>query len=100
MTPASFLTEFFEHSAGSIYLCSLANERNGSRPAEIVGRGDASRLDTLVLQTWDRPDRGTFFCVNTIAPGQARRGKDTVHEIVCLHCDLDFSKIDLLPDPA
>jgi hypothetical protein len=98
MTPAEFITNFFQHSAGSIYLCSLPNERNGGRPAEICGRGDGSRLDTLVLQTWDRADRGSFFCVNTLTPGQARRSKETVHEIVCLHVDIDFAKINTPPD--
>jgi hypothetical protein len=76
----------------------LPNERDGGRPAEICGRGDGGRLNTLVLQTWDRRDRGTFFCVNTVTPGQARRSKETVHEVTCLHCDLDFSKIDTAPD--
>src|SRR6516165_541335 len=98
MTPADFIADFFRDSTGSIYLCSLPNERDGGRPAEICGRGDGGRLNTLVLQTWDRRDRGTFFCVNTVTPGQARRSKETVHEVTCLHCDLDFSKIDTAPD--
>ena len=98
MTPADFIADFFRDSTGSIYLCSLPNERDGGRPAEICGRGDGGRLNTLVLQTWDRKDRGTFFCVNTVTPGQARRSKETVHEVTCLHCDLDFSKIDTAPD--
>jgi AAA domain-containing protein/DNA primase RepB-like protein len=98
MTPADFIADFFKHSTGAIYLCSLPNERGGGRPAEICGRGDSARLDTLVLQTWDKKDRGTFFCVNALTPGQARRSKETVSEITCLHADLDFSKIDMTPD--
>ena len=98
MAPADFIADFFKHSTGSIYLCSLPNERNGGRPAEICGRGSGDRLNVLVLQTWDRKDRGTFFCINTVTPGQARRSKETVHEITCLHCDIDFSKIDAAPD--
>jgi hypothetical protein len=98
MTPADFIADFFKHSTGSIYLCSLPNERGVGRPAEICGRGDGDRLNTLVLQTWDRKDRGTFFCVNTVTPGQARRSKETVHEVTCLHCDLDFLKVDAAPD--
>jgi AAA domain len=98
MTPADFIADFFKYSTGAIYLCSLPNERNGGRPAEICGRGDGTRLNTLVLQTWDRTDRGTFFCVSALTPGQARRSKETVCEITCLHADLDFSKIGMTPD--
>ena len=98
MTPSDFLADFFSASTGSIYLCSLPNGHNGGRPAELAGRGDGARLDDYVLHKWDKPDRGVFFCVNTIKPGQARRSKETVHEIVCLHCDLDFARIDLKPD--
>jgi len=96
--PSDFLADFFSASTGSIYLCSLPNERNGGRPAEICGRGDGARLDELVLHKWDKPDRGIFFCVNTVTPGQAKRCKDTVHEIVALHADIDFSKIE--PEPT
>jgi hypothetical protein len=98
MRPSDFLADFFNASTGSIYLCSLPNDRNGGRPAEICGRGDGARLDELVLQQWDRKDRGTFFAVNTLRPGQARRAKETVHEITCLHADLDLDKIDATRD--
>ena len=98
MRPSDFLASFFQHSTGSIYLCSLPNERNGGRPAEICGRGDGARLDELITHKWDKPDRGSFFCVNTLRPRQAKRCKDTVHEIVCLHADLDWAKIDMQTD--
>jgi AAA domain-containing protein len=98
VTPSTFIADFFGASTGSIYLCSLSNDRNSGRPAEICGRGDSARLDELVLHRWDRPDRGTFFCVNTVTSGQARRSKETVFEIVCLHADLDFDVIDVKPD--
>jgi hypothetical protein len=52
MTPSDFLADFFRHSTGSLYLCSLPNERGNGRPGEICGRGDGDRLNTLVLQTW------------------------------------------------
>jgi hypothetical protein len=100
VTPSEFIADFFKFSSGSIYLCSLSNERNGSRPAEICGRGDGARLDELALHGWDKPDRGTFFCVNTLQPGQARRSKETVLEITCLHTDIDFGKIEIAPDAA
>src|SRR5262245_33079486 len=96
--PSDFLADFFSASNGSIYLCSLTNERDGGRAAEICGRGNGVRLDELVLHQWDKPDRGTFFAVNTLRPGQARRCKETVHEMVCLHTDLDLDKIAIDQD--
>jgi hypothetical protein len=98
MRPSDFIADFFSASDGSIYLCSLPNERGTGTPAEVCGRGSGTRLDELVCQAWDRKDRGTFFCVNTLRPRQSRRSKETVHEITCLFADLDFSKIDLEPD--
>src|SRR5262245_32877010 len=59
--PSDFIADFFNASTGSIYLCSLPNDRNGGRPAEICGRGEGARLDELVLHHWDKNDRGTFF---------------------------------------
>ena len=100
MRPSDFIADFFSASTGPIYFCSLPNERNGGRPAEICGRGGGDRLDELVLHHWDKPDRGTFFCINTVQPGQARRAKETVFEITCLHADVDFAKIDMTPDAA
>jgi hypothetical protein len=97
MRPSDFIADFFNASDGSVYLCSLPNERGTGTPAEVCGRGGGARLDELVSQ-WDRNDRGTYFCVNTLRPKQSRRSKETVHEITCLFADLDFDKIDLAPD--
>ena len=94
MRPSDFIADFFSGTEGSIYLCSLPNERSKGKPAEACGRGDGTRLDDLV-NGWDRKDRGSFFCINTVKPRQSRRSKETVHEIVCLHADIDFGKIDL-----
>src|SRR5262249_14947477 len=99
MSASKFLANFFAASTGSVYACSLPNERDVGTPAEICGRGDWTRLDDLVGQ-WDRPGRGTFFCVNTIMPRQARRAKETVAEIVALHADVDFDKISATPQEA
>jgi hypothetical protein len=100
MLASDFIAGFFSASTGSIYLCSLPNERGTGKPAELVGRGGGARLDDLAQQQWDRKDRGTFFCVNTLVPRQARRAKETIHEIVCLHADLDLDKIDMARDFA
>jgi hypothetical protein len=99
MSTSKFLANFFAASTGSIYACSLANERDAGTPAEVCGRGDWGRLNDLVSQ-WDRPGRGTFFCVNTIMPRQTRRAKETVAEIVALHADVDFDKISATPQEA
>ena len=97
MSVSAFIADFFSASTGSIYICSLPNDRGTGQTAEICGRGSGARLDDLV-GCWDRKDRGTFFCINTVAPRQSRRSKDTIHEIVCLHADLDLDKIDISPD--
>jgi hypothetical protein len=94
MRPSDFIADFFNATEGSIYLCSLPNERGAGQPAEVCGRGSGTRLDDLINQ-WDKKDRGTFFCINTLRPRQSRRSKETVHEITCLHADIDFGKIDL-----
>jgi hypothetical protein len=98
MNPSEFLSDFFEYSAGSVFITSLANERGTGKAAVAAGRGDWARLDELVLQKWSKPDRGTFFCPNTIVPGQATRSKETVCEITSLYVDLDHAKIDITPD--
>jgi hypothetical protein len=94
MPASQFIAHFFSASTGSIYLCSLPNVRNNGKPAEICGRGDGVRLDELIHQRWDRNDRGSFFCVNTVRPGQTRRAKETIHEIVGLHADVDLKSVD------
>jgi hypothetical protein len=97
MLPSDFVADFFSASTGSMYICSLPNDRGAGQTAEICGRGSGARLNDLV-DRWDRKDRGTFFCINTVTPRQSRRSKETIHEIVCLHADLDLDKIDTSPD--
>jgi hypothetical protein len=96
--PSDFIAEFFAHTEGSFYFCSLANERkNGARTFELAGRGGGVLLDDKIHR-WDLKDRGTFFCVNTITPNQSKRSRETIHQIGCLHADLDLRNIDLEPD--
>jgi hypothetical protein len=94
MPASEFIAHYFSASSGSVFLTSLANVRNNGKPAEICGRGDGARLDELIHQRWDRNDRGSFFCVNTLRPGQNRRAKETVFEIVALHADVDLKSVD------
>jgi hypothetical protein len=98
MLPSSFLGDFFRDAEGSIFVCSLSNEKKGGqRPFELCGRGDAALLDEKV-QRWDLEDRGTYFCVATLTPNQATRRKETVHQVVCLHADIDLKDTDLPPE--
>jgi hypothetical protein len=98
MLPSRFLADFFRDAEGSIFVCSLSNEKkSGQRAFELCGRGDGALLDEKV-QRWDLKDRGTFFCVATLTPNQARRSKETVHQIVCLHADVDLKDVDLPPE--
>ena len=97
MNPSEFLTDFFKYSSGAVYICSLANERGAGKPAIACGN-NWDRMDELILQKWSVPDRGSFFCPNTIVPGQATRSKDTVCEITSLFIDIDHDKVDMAPD--
>jgi hypothetical protein len=79
---------------GQVYLSSLPNERDD--PLEPTGEkhvcppsGEA--VDRFVSK-WDRPRRGLFVCVSTVADN--RRNKDNVRETVCLHADVDFKNLD------
>jgi len=48
MSVSTFIADFFSASTGSIYICSLPNDRGTGQPAEICGRGSGARLDDLV----------------------------------------------------
>jgi hypothetical protein len=98
MKPSDFIADFFRNSEGSIYFCSLPNERNGGRPKEASGRGGGVQLDDMVHR-WDLKDRGTFFCVNTVIPNQKvpSRSRDVIYQITSLHADLDLKNIDMEP---
>ena len=48
MRPSDFVADFFNGTEGSLYLCSLPDERGKGKPAEACGRGDGRRIDDLV----------------------------------------------------
>jgi hypothetical protein len=61
MLPSRFLADFFRDADGSIFICSLANERkSGQRAFELCGRGSSALLDEKV-QRWDLKDRGSLL---------------------------------------
>ena len=78
---------------GLIYICSLPNIRDD--PLEPIRErhvcpSTATALDGFVRK-WDRPRRGTYFCVGTTS-GQ-KRSKEHICRTVCLHCDIDFKDV-------
>jgi hypothetical protein len=97
MMASRFLSEFFAVSAGSIFICSLPNERGTNSESKLAGRGDFSRIDEFVRKH-DRTNYGVFFCVNTLQPRQACRSKQTISEIVALHADIDLDKVDAIAE--
>ena len=90
-----FLAALFKRSAAPVFVTSLANDRAaGGRipPRQIVTR-ESERVENFVAK-WDQPERAMYFCVATLRPGITRRAKANLHEIVCLHCDLDGKNIE------
>ena len=88
-----FLAELFAQSHEATFVCSLANDRAATRrlpPREIKTRNP--RLIDHFARTCDRPGRGVFFCVATLGDG-ARRNKQNLAELVCLHADIDFKGV-------
>jgi P4 family phage/plasmid primase-like protien len=77
----------------SVYICSLANERDDpSQPSERhVSTRDGSDIQRFIAK-WDRPGRGLFFCVGTI--NGSKRAKEHVAESIGLHADIDLKDID------
>ena len=101
--PANVAGDFIAHvfgpvSESPVYLATLPN--NEDRATECGERHVMTRDITDVADfwgRWDRPKRGLFFCVATVRPGAKRRAKETVHEVVVIHADVDFRNIDLEP---
>jgi hypothetical protein len=83
-----------DDSNSQVYLSSLPNERDD--PLEPLGEKHvcppSGEAVNKFIQRYDRPRRGLFVCVGTVADN--RRNKDNVRETVCLHCDVDFKNLD------
>jgi len=85
-----FIKLLFEHADDRVFLTSLGNERDGTHePKDERPRDDDDTLS--FVETWDRPERGMFFCVSTIK-GQ-RRNKQTVSELPMLFADIDLKDV-------
>src|SRR5215831_10562866 len=81
-----------ELSKGNIYLSSLANnDAPASEPGERrLATRDIKRVAKFI-GSWDKPDRGLFFCVGTVTD---RRAKDDIVETLGLHADIDFKGVE------
>jgi hypothetical protein len=87
-----FLAALFKHSVHPVFITGLTNERGAGSSPQLNTR--SSELVERYTAIWDRPGHGVFFCVATLKPRAARRAKETLAELVCLHADLDSKHID------
>jgi hypothetical protein len=71
---ARFVADMFaDWTSAPVYICSLPDPQDQSAIGE---RHVATRELQLVEQfvrKWDRPQRGVYFCVSTVKPGQNKR---------------------------
>jgi hypothetical protein len=92
---ADFLRKLFDlTSPEPIYVCSYHNERD--EKARYAITRSIARIEPFVSD-YDTAKRGLFFGVSTLQPGARTRNKATVSKTVCLHADIDFKNVDLLP---
>ena len=96
---AQFIVDVFAASTASpIYFSSLKNrDAPADEPGErhVLTRRPAD-IEAFVRK-WDRPHRGTYFCVNPLKPGTTR-AKANVAELNGLHVDIDFKDVEDGPD--
>lgn len=89
--PLAFLTEAFGGTAGRIYLISLDNT-GATKPVE---HWTADPLTAVAfVKENDRPGRGMFFSVSTIAGLKRKRNKKTACETRLANVDLDLKHFD------
>jgi hypothetical protein len=81
-----------------VFITSLANDRaeTGRIPPQQIVTREVMATERFAAK-WDRPGRALYFCVATLRPGVLRRAKANLHELVCLHADLDAKHIDADP---
>jgi hypothetical protein len=89
----TFINQWFGATEQPVYLCSLPNERNDPNESgeRRVSTRDSAEVYAFIAK-WNRPGRGTFFCVSTIQPDR-KRNKDNVAEIPGLWADIDFKDV-------
>lgn len=90
-----FLRNFFgPRSEGQIELRSFLNESAaGQAPKRVFTRDP--KIVTSFVKKWDTEGRGMFFGVATRKKGTHGGGKEDLHELLCLHVDIDVEKYEL-----
>lgn len=94
----AFLKTLFHGVPGDIFLCSLPNTP-GDKPGERSLRTRDQKAAKAFIEKWDRPGRGLFFCIGTIAPDaqKTKRGsyrtKANIMRVPALPIDIDFDKL-------
>jgi hypothetical protein len=98
---ATFLAGMFGSSTTNpVFVCSLLNaEAKGSEPINerFVATRNLADISGFARK-WDRPGRGLYFCVSTLAPNSQKRCKATVGELNCLFVDIDFKDTEQTPE--
>lgn len=91
-----FLGGIFDEVSGDvIYLCRLKNADNadGAAPVHLFMRDrDPAKIDAFVKK-YDQPGYGLYYAVSTLTSNANRRAKETVSELLGLHCDIDFKGV-------
>jgi hypothetical protein len=87
-----FFKKFFRHTTHSIWLCSLANERDDENtgPEDHIRTRDGDQIAKFLTE-WNEPLRSTYFCVGTVEG--TKRNKTSIRELACLWADIDFKHV-------
>src|SRR5829696_2300691 len=102
-TAVQFIREIFGPvTECPVFICSLPNaDARGREPGEkyIITR-DTAVIERFVT-TWDRKDRGLYFCVSTLQAGSTShmaggspRCKANIAELALLHADIDLKSVE------
>jgi P4 family phage/plasmid primase-like protien len=76
-----------------VFLCSLVNDKAGSDAGvRSIHSRDHQAIFTFVNR-WDRPGRGLYYCMSTIAEGKPRN-KNNCLETPAFVVDVDFKDLD------
>ena len=96
---ATFLADVFGPSTTCpVFICSLINGDAREGGAGAGERFVTTRVPEYIsgfARKWDTERRGVFWCVGTLTRDARRRAKETLAEINCLHCDIDFKDLKL-----
>lgn len=95
MAQEFFSSTLLRTTVGSIYICTLPNERGQGAPERHILTRDLAAI-TAFIKKWDQKGRGLFYCVSTI-DGKHRR-KEFYGQTIFLHADVDFKSVKESPE--